>query len=92
MDNGEKDIDDLFKDRFTENETVVSDRVWDNIKKTLPKESNETRSSGNIKLLFSILALLTLSALSFFYFTKINSLTAKKEITVEQNNDIQYLK
>jgi hypothetical protein len=73
MDNSERDIEDLFNDRFKEDEASVSNRVWDNIKQTLPKESTDTISFWNLpkRFLITILSLVVVSGASFFIYNKI---------------------
>ncbi|HWZ21742.1 MAG TPA: hypothetical protein VNW06_03765 [Cytophagaceae bacterium] len=39
MEDNKDDIEDIFRDRFSQEEAPVAPRVWDNIKKTLPKEN-----------------------------------------------------
>lgn len=60
------ELEDLFRERFSEKEAPVSPRVWNNIKKTLPQEDDSKRRFwGNPKKFFgiSISALLVATAL-----------------------------
>jgi hypothetical protein len=85
MDNSEKDIEDLFNDRFKEDEAAVSNRVWDNIKKTLPKDTTVDTNpfwSFNKKIFFSIFLLLIVSGISFFSFEKIMHQQDKKKLSI----------
>ncbi|MDB5257283.1 MAG: hypothetical protein JWM14_1978 [Chitinophagaceae bacterium] len=94
MENKEDDIENLFQERFANDEAPVSPRVWQNIKNTLPEEKRPTgfTFSQNI-VLWSITAMLIVSAVigSFVIFNTNNSATSsitahpeKERLSVEE--------
>ncbi len=54
MKESEDDIEDLFRERFSDDEAPVSPRVWNAVKQSLPSEGN-TLSGGIAKNIFSAL-------------------------------------
>ncbi len=90
MENKEDNIEDLFRDRFENDEVPVSPMVWQNIKKTLPEDKSSFgfTFSQNI-ILWSIAGILVLSAVigSYVHFTKNKSSTAVFYTTQPANSN-----
>jgi hypothetical protein len=85
MKNNEEDIENLFGNRFSDDEAPVSPRVWDNIKKTLPKD-NDPGTGYFGKIIRFGLPVILISILGALFF--INS--SDKNISPnEQGNNIE---
>jgi hypothetical protein len=89
MENKEDDIENLFRERFAEDEADVSPRVWQNISSTLPLTNSGTSHSGLAKtiagsgftktiLLWGITSVVVLSASigSYLHFTRKQSVSS----------------
>lgn len=63
MENKEDNIEDLFRERFENDEVTVSPKVWQNIKKTLPDDKDSIGFGFSLNaILWSIAGILILSA------------------------------
>jgi len=84
----EDKIDNLFRERFSEDEAPISPRVWESIKETLPKETNSNfHIWGNKNILKISLLLLTIGAVagaSLFLYKK----TDPTFVSTNENSDI----
>jgi hypothetical protein len=92
MENKEGNIEDLFRERFENDEAPVSPMVWQNIKKTLPEDKKSlgfTFSTNTI--LWSIAGILMLSAVigSYLHFYQ-NKSSAEAFHTSQQANPTSY--
>lgn len=69
MENKEDDIEDLFRERFENDEAPVSPKIWQNIKKTLPEEKDQFGFSFSQNIvLWSVVSFLLVGVATWAYF------------------------
>ncbi len=61
MEDNKDDIENIFRDRFSQEEAPVSPRVWANIQKTLPKDNNGGAGVAKRYFLFSLIGVIFLA-------------------------------
>ena len=90
MEDNKEDIENIFRERFSQQEAPVSPRVWDNIKKTLPKEGGKG-AIGFVKkyFLYSIAGILVVGLIGWILGSTLTKEDGSKEVTektgIEQN-------
>lgn len=89
MENKEDDIENLFRERFADDEAPLSPRVWQNIQNTLPEDKGPTRFtfSSNM-LLWCISGILLLSAIAGCFILVNPKNKVASSITVQQEQNI----
>lgn len=94
-----KDIEDLFRERFSNNEAPVSPKVWQSIQSTLPPPFVSMLGLGVIKnmMLWSAVALIsaTVAIGSYLYVAKDSSVLAakpkEKRLSNSERNNTFYM-